>query len=175
MSVGFIMKMTKDEVTPFFSGFIREMPQDMSKLLDTIALDAKMMLSNTAPKGKTGRLSSEISITAYHNPEARVIEPTASNFGSPQRKYASAVETGATGYVTLPNLTSIAEYYGLSLFIEGNRMNPFVIAIAKKIREGNTAGASPRPFVQKTVNWLNNIKIPERCSNSFDRIIARKY
>ena len=163
------IKFTKDEVTPFLNGVVKNIPIETSKLLDLLASDAKMMMGSIAPKGRSNKLSSEFGVD--HSPKTRTITSTARNLDG--SFYGSAVETGATGYSTLPNLSSIADYYSQPLFIEGDRFNPVVIAIARKIKEGRTAGARPRPFVERTVKWLNNIKIPQRCSDMLIKIVAK--
>lgn len=171
MQVG--IRIEKDEITPFLNGIAKELPSEISNVMNLLAMDTTSKLGSLAPRGRSGKLSSQFKVDAYHNPEARVITPTARNLGG--NFYASAVETGATGYSTLPNLSSIADYYSLPLFIEGNKFNPVVIAIAKKIKDGATAGARPRPFVQRTVDWLNTTRIPQRFSEFMNRIVAKKY
>jgi len=125
------------------------------ELLDRVAKDTKDRMSIEAPKGRSLRLSKEITIMSPDK-MTRVITPEARN--SSNRMYASAVETGTSNYSTLPNLTSLSEYYGIPLFVanerrggRGEMMNPQLIGMAKAIMENGTPA---NPFVTRTFNFM---------------------
>lgn len=112
-------------------------------MLDTLAREAQLKMSQEAPKGLTGRLASDIDIISP-NPFTRVVEPSATNV-VPGNRYALPIETGWGTVGAFPNVESVAAYYGVT----GNMKLAFAIAagIARK-----TYGA--KPFVLSTWQYI---------------------
>ena len=122
-------------------------------MLDMAARDTQAKMSQEAPRGLTGLLSSEI-MGLSPNQFTRIIEPTAKNV-RPGNRYSLPIETGWGAGGKMPNVESVAAYYGAT----GNKKLAF--AIAAGIASKNYA---PNPFVMRTYEWvwgqINNLVEP---------------
>lgn len=139
-----------EEFTRKMNNMSTTIPNRASIMLDRASRDTQAKMRSEAPVGKGG-LANSIVVTAPTK-FMRVITPMVLNRSG--RSYASAVETGTRRYGTLPNLSNLAAYYGLALYANnGGRLNPVVIAIAKRIKE---RGTPANPFVKRTFVWIQS-------------------
>lgn len=140
---------------------IQDISPEETKLLDDLAKDTRMKMSQEAPKGLYGLLASEIDISSPTQNQ-RVIEPTARNV-KPGNRYALPIEKGWGTTGAFPNVESVAAYFGAT----GNMKLAFAIAagIAKKTYK-------PNPFVARTFSWVQS-RINSMANTFLGRITAR--
>ena len=121
------------------SGMANSVPQQAGIMLDRAAQQTRERMSDEAPKGRTGRLSSNITIRSLGQ-YVREIKPEAKNLSG--GTYALPVESGhGPGYI--PNVGNIGKYYAVSPKVAW--------AIALSIQR---QGVRANPFVTRTLGWV---------------------
>ena len=141
------------------SGMANAIPSSAEMImLDRAAQQVRERMASEAPRGRSGRLSSDISITAPAQ-YVREIKPNARNLSG--GSYALPVESGhGPGYI--PNVGNIARYYAVSPKVAW--------AIALSIRD---KGVRANPFVTRTFGWARGMI--ERNIPPFLNNIVAKY
>lgn len=138
------------------SGMANAVPNEAGIMLDRAAQQTKERMGDEAPKGRSGRLSSNITIRSLGQ-YIREIKPDARNLSG--GNYALPVESGhGPGYI--PNVGNIGKYYAVSPKIA------WAIALSIKNK-----GIRANPFVTRTLGWVRG-QIEKNISPFLSGIVA---